>query len=127
MARPSTCSAPSDLALREAVRALGDPPLLALTATATEAVVNGIRRQLGRPSMEAVRTGIYRPNLAFEVRHVSGDAEKTAELLELLRTPAGPAIVYTATVRHVTEVSAMLEGEEIAALPCHGRLAAGRR
>jgi ATP-dependent DNA helicase RecQ len=115
---------PSYLALREAVRALGDPPVLALTATATPEVVEDIRRQLGRPSMEVVNTGIYRPNLAFEVRHVSGDAEKAAELLATLD---GAGIVYTATVRHVTEVTAMLQAEGIAALPYHGRLAAGRR
>jgi ATP-dependent DNA helicase RecQ len=118
---------PSYLALREAVRALGDPPLLALTATATGEVVDDIRRQLGRPGMAVVRTGIDRPNLAFEVRHVSGDAEKEAELLECLRDIQGTAIVYTATIRHVTEVAATLQGEGMEVLPYHGRLAAGRR
>jgi ATP-dependent DNA helicase RecQ len=118
---------PSYLALREAVRALGDPPLLALTATATPEVVEDIRRQLGRPDMAVVRTGIARPNLAFEVRHVSGDEEKEDALLEALRGVAGAAIVYTATVRHVTQVTAVLRGEGMEVLPYHGRLAAGRR
>jgi ATP-dependent DNA helicase RecQ len=118
---------PSYLALREAIRALGDPPVLALTATATAEVVEDIRHQLGRPEMAVMRTGIARPNLAFEVRHVSGGEEKEAALLELLRNRAGTAIVYTATVKHVTEVVAMLEGEDLRVLPYHGRLAAGRR
>jgi ATP-dependent DNA helicase RecQ len=118
---------PSYLALREAIRALGDPPVLALTATATAEVVDDIRHQLGRPGMEIVRTGIARPNLAFEVRHVSGDEEKAAALRELLPDPGGTAVVYTATVKHVTEVAAMLEGEDLAVGRYHGRLAAGRR
>jgi ATP-dependent DNA helicase RecQ len=118
---------PSYLALREAVRALGDPPLLALTATATDEVVDDIRRQLGRPEMDVVRTGIDRPNLAFEVRHVSGAEEKEVALLEALRAVDGTAIVYTATVKHVAEVTAMLQGAGMEVLPYHGRLAAGRR
>jgi ATP-dependent DNA helicase RecQ len=118
---------PSYLALRESLRALGDPPILALTATATPEVVDDIRRQLGRPDMEVVKTGIARPNLEFEVRHVSGDAEKEAALIELLRAVEGTAIVYTATVRHVAEVTAMLDGEDLRVLPYHGRLASGRR
>jgi ATP-dependent DNA helicase RecQ len=118
---------PSYLALREALRSLGDPPVLALTATATPEVTDDIRRQLGREKMQVMKTGIARPNLAFEVRHVSGDAEKEAALLELLRQVNGTAIVYTATVRHVAEVAAMLEGDDLRVLPYHGRLAAGRR
>ena len=118
---------PSYLALRESIRTLGDPAVLALTATATDEVVDDIRHQLGRPDMEVINTGIYRPNLAFQVRHLSGDAEKQAELLELLRDLPGPAIVYTATVRHVDTLAPMLQGEGIEALPYHGRMAKNRR
>jgi ATP-dependent DNA helicase RecQ len=118
---------PSYLALREAVRSLGDPPLLALTATATPEVVEDIRRQLGRPDMEVVRTGIARANLGFEVRHVSGAAEKEAALLQSLDAVTGTAIVYTATIRNVGAVTAMLQGEDMEVLPYHGKLAAGRR
>lgn len=118
---------PSYLGIGAAVRALGDPPILALTATATDEVVDDIRRQLGRPGMAVMRTGIERSNLAFEVRHVSGDEEKRAALREVLGGIDGTAIVYTATVRHVTEVTAFLEGEDVRVLPYHGRIAAGRR
>jgi ATP-dependent DNA helicase RecQ len=56
---------PTYLALRQALAELGDPPVLALTATATDEVVDDIRRQLGRPDMRLHVTGIYRPNLHF--------------------------------------------------------------
>ena len=58
---------PSYLHLREVIAALGDPPVLALTATATPEVVDDIRRQLGREEMEVFDIGVYRENLHFEV------------------------------------------------------------
>jgi ATP-dependent DNA helicase RecQ len=118
---------PSYLALKESIRRLGDPPVLALTATATAEVIGDIRVQLGRPDMQVVNTGIYRPNLAFDVRHLSGDEEKQEQLLQLLSEETGPVIVYTATVRHVNQLAAVLQREDIEALPYHGRLAKARR
>src|ERR687890_315687 len=91
---------PSYLALQPALRELGDPPILALTATATEDVVEDIKQQLGRPDMKVFDTGIYRANLELQVEHVSGDAEKQAELLQLLESANGTGIIYTATVKH---------------------------
>ncbi|HEX6107609.1 MAG TPA: RecQ family ATP-dependent DNA helicase [Gemmatimonadales bacterium] len=118
---------PSYLALRQAVKELGDPPVLALTATATEEVVEDIGRQLGRPDMRLFRTGIYRPNLRLAVEHVSGDEEKRAVLVKLLEDHAGTGIVYTATVRHVEDVTRFLQGEGFEVEGYHGRQAAGRR
>jgi len=102
---------PSYLALRSAIEALGNPPVLALTATATAEVIDDIRRQLGRPRMRVFDTGIYRPNLELQVEHVSGNPEKQAELLELVEQIDGTGIVYTATIKHVEAVSQFLQGE----------------
>ena len=118
---------PSYLALRECVRALGDPPVLALTATATEEVVEDIRRQLARPKMRVVRTGIYRPNLHFRVERVTGDEQKRAELLRMLAALGGSGIVYAATVRHVEEVADYLWSEGVDAGRYHGKLRKAER
>jgi ATP-dependent DNA helicase RecQ len=118
---------PSFLAIREALKELGDPPVLALTATATQEVIEDIKRQLGRPEMQVYDTGINRPNLAFQVEHVSGDAEKKEELLSLFEQIDGVGIVYAATVRHVEEVTAFLQGEGFEVLAYHGKLAAAKR
>jgi ATP-dependent DNA helicase RecQ len=118
---------PSFLAIRGALKELGDPPVLALTATATQEVIEDIRRQLGRPEMRVYDTGIYRPNLAFQVEHLSGDKEKQAELLSLFEQIDGVGIVYAATVRHVEEVTAFLQGEGFEVLAYHGKLAATKR
>jgi ATP-dependent DNA helicase RecQ len=118
---------PSYLGLRTAIEELGRPPILALTATATQDVIEDVKRQLGRPSMRVFDTGIYRPNLELQVEHLSGDAEKQAELLQLLEGIDGAGIVYTATVKHVEEVTSFLQREGFEVMGYHGRLAAGRR
>jgi ATP-dependent DNA helicase RecQ len=118
---------PSYLALQPALRELGDPPILALTATATPEVIEDVKRQLGRPRMRVFDTGIYRPNLVFEVEHLSGEIEKQAELLELLEKHGGTGIIYAATVKHVEEVTSFLQSEGFEVLGYHGRLAAKRR
>jgi ATP-dependent DNA helicase RecQ len=118
---------PAYLALQSALKEVGNPAVLALTATATAAVIEDIKQQLGRPQMQVVNTGIYRPNLQFEVEHVSGDPEKQGELLRLLdENPAG-GIIYTATVKHVEEVAHFLQGEGFEVMGYHGRLNARRR
>jgi ATP-dependent DNA helicase RecQ len=118
---------PSYLALRKAIEDLGNPPLLALTATATAEVIEDVKRQLGRPDMRVVDTGIYRPNLELQVEHVSGDQEKRAELLRILEAVDGTGIIYAATVKHVEEVTDFLQGEGFDVLGYHGRLAGKRR
>jgi ATP-dependent DNA helicase RecQ len=118
---------PSYLALRAALSELGNPPVLALTATATPEVIEDVKRQLDRPAMRVFDTGIYRPNLELQVEHLSGDREKQAELLEQLQATEGTGIIYTATVKHVEEVTSFLQGEGFDVLAYHGRLAAKRR
>jgi ATP-dependent DNA helicase RecQ len=118
---------PAFLKIADALSALGDPPVLALTATATPEVAEDIRHQLGRPRMRVLTASIHRPNLLLEVERVSGDAEKTVELLRLLAESEGPAIVYTATVKHAAAVAAALEEEGLIPALYHGRLPAARR
>src|SRR3712207_6289503 len=67
---------PSYLALGAAVRELGRPPVLALTATATPEVVADIGKQLGLRDLRVFNTGIYRPNLFYEVVRVTNELEK---------------------------------------------------
>jgi ATP-dependent DNA helicase RecQ len=118
---------PAYLAIRQALKELGDPPLLALTATATGEVVEDIRHQLGRPAMRIYHAGIYRPNLRLAVEHVSGAEEKLEVLLRLLEPQEGTGIVYAATVRAVESVARSLQGEGFEVESYHGRQAAGRR
>ena len=80
---------PDFLTLCDAIDDLGRPPVLALTATATPAVIDDIRARLRIPDAEVVHTGFYRSNLELSVVSVSGDGEKRAQLLELLSQTHG--------------------------------------
>jgi ATP-dependent DNA helicase RecQ len=118
---------PDYLRLREAIEALGSPPVLALTATATPEVVEDIVRQLGREEMEVVDTGIYRENLRFEVIPCRDEEMKRSHLARLVGEIEGTGIVYTSTIRDCEELTEYLEstGQNVARY--HGRLGARER
>jgi ATP-dependent DNA helicase RecQ len=113
---------PAYLGLGDAIKALGNPPILALTATATGEIIEDIVRQLGRESMHIVNTGIYRPNLLYRVIQVTNAEEKLKKLQELIEKTQGSGIIYTATVKAVEELAAALSGMGDAITLYHGRL-----
>lgn len=116
---------PSYLALGEAVRALGSPPVLALTATATPEVVADIEKQLRLRRMRLVKTGVYRPNLRFEVARVTNELEKRERLSDLLRETEGTGIIYAATIKSVAELHEHFKGANVAMY--HGKMPARER
>jgi ATP-dependent DNA helicase RecQ len=118
---------PAFLSLGSAVKALGAPRVLALTATATERVLSDIVRTLGLRDPATVNLGIYRDNLHYRVHHTATDIAKQRRLIELLRSTDGTGIVYVATVKHCEEVGRLLEAEGIASATYHGRVAARTR
>jgi ATP-dependent DNA helicase RecQ len=106
-------------AVREA---LGFPPTIALTATATPPVRADIVRQLGLNDPEEIVTGFDRANLRFAVVPTRNDAEKDASLLTLLRVHKGPAVVYVSTRKAVERVTPLLEEAGIAVVGYHAGL-----
>lgn len=96
---------PAYLGLAHAARrlaALGKtarPPILALTATATDAVLADIVTELALSSPRVVRTSPERPNLRLDVEPVADDTAKVDALLRVLASGSGQCIVYTATVK----------------------------
>ena len=75
---------PDYLTLGSVVTRLGKPPVLALTATATEEVRADIVRQLAMVDPQVTVTGFARPNLRFEVRRTVNQASKDAEITRVL-------------------------------------------
>jgi ATP-dependent DNA helicase RecQ len=118
---------PAFLSLGTAIDALGRPPVLALTATATQAVIDDIAKQLGLRKPAVVNLGVYRPNLNYAVEHTATDIKKQQALVDLVRRSEGQGIVYVATVKHCEEVTRLLETEGLAVAKYHGRLAAKAR
>ncbi|HWA96965.1 MAG TPA: ATP-dependent DNA helicase RecQ [Pirellulales bacterium] len=118
---------PEYLGLGGVIDELAHPPVLALTATATPAVIDDIRTLLHVPDADIVHTGFYRENLDLAVVPARGDAEKIARIFELLDHGSGSGIIYTATVRSVEELTTTLKNAGLAAESYHGRMAARRR
>ncbi len=118
---------PAYLALRDAIQRLGRPPVLALTATATPAVVADVLKQLAIEDAEVVNTGIARPNLVYRVHETVNADAKRARILEILRDWSGVGIVYVATIALAEELHAWLSSEGIASARYHGKLGARER
>lgn len=118
---------PDFLEIPSARAALGQPTLLALTATATPEVMDDIARQMDLPGLGVINTGTYRPNLHYRVEQVVNDAEKMQRALDFVRSMPGPGLVYGATVKTVEAVhQALLEAGESVTL-YHGRLPKAER
>jgi ATP-dependent DNA helicase RecQ len=86
-------------------------PVIALTATATQRVQDDIIERLKMRDPSRVITGFRRPNLAFEVRKVSGRAEKLRRLRALCGEAlkaGGSAVIYAATRKNVELVASEL-------------------
>jgi ATP-dependent DNA helicase RecQ len=118
---------PDFLTLADAIDELGRPPVLALTASATPAVLDDIRTRLRLPRADVVHTGFYRPNLRLAVVTARGGLEKRERLLELLHGVAGAAVVYCATVQAVEELTDFLSYTRPEAAAYHGRMPARSR
>ena len=118
---------PAFLGLGGAINALGSPRVLALTATATERVLEDVIRMLRLREPAIVNTGVYRPNLHYAVHHTAKETAKQQRLVRLLREVDGSGLVYVATVKHCAEVTRVLEAEGLTAAMYHGRLGAKTR
>lgn len=128
---------PAFLGIANAVKALGQPPVLALTATATPPVLDDITRLLGLRDPCIVRTGTLRENLRYRVVQVSvGSGKREAaratqakrdQLREVIASSTGSGIIYTATVRDAEEIYAWLaeSGESVSRY--HGKLTPSAR
>lgn len=113
---------PAYLELRESIKALNPPSVLALTATARDDVVIYVRNQLGLDDLNVIDFGTYRPNLHFEVRHVTNEAEKRAHISRLLAGTPGSGAIYTATIKDAEALAAWLASEGHAVEKYHGKL-----
>jgi ATP-dependent DNA helicase RecQ len=118
---------PSYLRLGAVREALGDPPIAALTATATPEVRDDVIRQLRLRDPSVLVTGFDRRNLVWHVLRARGDSEKDRLLLRLLRGRDGSAVVYASTRRAVDALTLLLNGAGVRAVGYHAGLPDGDR
>ncbi|MDB5744285.1 MAG: recombinase RecQ [Polaromonas sp.] len=118
---------PAFLEIAPALRQLAHPTVLALTATATESVMDDIRAQLGIGRSGIVNTGAYRANLHYQVEQVSREEDKLEKALALVRATPGCGLVYAATVKAAEAVYQALHGAGESVGRYHGKLTGAER
>jgi ATP-dependent DNA helicase RecQ len=119
---------PSYRVLRRARQALGRPPCVALTGSATPLVRREIREALGlgRDAVEVVGS-FDRPNLRFRVVPVSGRDDRLAKLVVTVRTTRGAVVVYAPTRGLVEGLARTLVESGVRAAAYHAGLTTDTR
>ncbi|MGH7673588.1 MAG: RecQ family ATP-dependent DNA helicase [Gemmatimonadales bacterium] len=109
--------------------ALGHPPTIALTGSATPAARAEILTVLRMPDAEVVVTSFDRPNLRFEVERVRDDRERFRAIRALMRGAPGGSLVYAPTRRLTELVTRALLRTSVrgGAAPYHAGLSTGVR
>ncbi|MGE0762672.1 MAG: ATP-dependent DNA helicase RecQ [Bdellovibrionales bacterium] len=103
-------------------KAMGNPPTLALTATATQAVQKEIVENLGLVGEPVWNVGLERSNLFLAVREVYGQDEKVRSLVALRFQHQGPMIAYFSLIGSLEKISAELSRLNIPHVTYHGQL-----
>ncbi len=112
---------PSYLKIAEIRRRFPDAPVLALTATATKEVTDDIQNKLEFRARNVFRMSFERNNLTYVVRRTENKIE---ELLHILRSLPGTAIVYTRNRKDTFDIARILKNEGIVAMNYHAGLTA---
>ncbi|MCC6175357.1 MAG: ATP-dependent DNA helicase RecQ [Chloroflexi bacterium] len=105
---------PDYLFVRRALDLLGQPRLLAMTATATPAIQHELGERFGRPLM-TVATGVLRPNLRLEVQTASDREAKLRALVYLCQSERGSGIVYVTSREQAEDVAMLLRRRGVTA------------
>ena len=91
--------------IRELLATRNNPPILALTATATPSVVDDIQERLLFSAKNVFRMSFVRKNLTYVVRTA---ADKQAELIHILKSMNSCAIVYTRSRQRTKEIAQLI-------------------
>ncbi len=102
------------------------PPILALTATATPAMRQEISAALGR-RLRVITTGVFRPNLRYEVEHLDSQEDKLRALAALCAETGGSGIVYARSRESCEKLAAFLRGQGIKAAHYHAGMTTDER
>jgi len=117
---------PDYLFIRAVLPDLGDPHVLAMTATATPAMMGEIAATLGR-ELCLVNTGVLRDNLYLVARGVENDDHKMRILLPFVQRQRGCGIVYVNSRDNAERLERVLRQAGVNARAYHAGLEAPER
>ena len=107
--------------IRPTINRIGNPPVIALTATATDKVRTDIKKSLGIVGAVEFKSSFNRPNLYYEVRQKTKDIDK--QIIRFIKqNPGKSGIVYCLSRKKVEELAAVLQANDIKAAAYHAGL-----
>ena len=112
--------------IRPTILRIGEAPVIALTATATDKVRSDIKKNLGICDALEFKSSFNRSNLYYEVRPKTQDVDRN--IIMFIRQHAGKSgIIYCLSRKKVEELSAILKANNIKAEPYHAGLDSAKR
>ncbi len=109
--------------IRKMVDAIGNVPIIALTASATPKVQEDILRTLKIKDARIFIDSFNRPNLYYEVRPKISKLNAIRQILDFIRQrPGQSGIIYCLNRKTTTELADLLVRHGISALPYHAGL-----
>jgi ATP-dependent DNA helicase RecQ len=107
--------------IRPIVNEIGQAPIIALTATATDKVRSDIKKNLGIMDAREFKSSFNRPNLYYEVRSKTKDVDK--DIIRFIKQhPGKSGIIYCLSRKKVEELAAILRANDIKAAAYHAGL-----
>ncbi len=111
--------------LRPIIEAVGNVPVMALTATATPKVQQDIQKNLGMLKAQVFKSSFNRENLFYEIRPKQ---QVIKEVIKFVKQHSGKSgIIYCLSRKKVEEIAEALKVNGIKAAPYHAGLDAKER
>lgn len=112
--------------IRPIINEIGQAPVIALTATATNKVRDDIKKSLGIPGAVDFKSSFNRANLYYEVRPKTKNVDK--DIIRFIKSnPGKSGIIYCLARKKVEELAEILQANEISAMPYHAGMEASAR
>lgn len=112
--------------IRANINAIGEAPVMALTATATPKVQHDIQKTLGMNDATLFKSSFNRENLYYEVRCKTDTVDK--EIIKFIKSNSGKSgIIYCLSRQKVDDLANTLVLNGIKALPYHAGMDSAMR
>ncbi len=112
--------------IRPTIAKIGNAPVIALTATATDKVRTDIKKSLGIMDAKEFKSSFNRPNLYYAVKPKTQTIDR--DIVRFIKdNPGKSGIIYCLSRKKVEELAEVLKANEIKAEPYHAGLDSATR
>ncbi len=112
--------------IRPIINEIGQAPVIALTATATNKVRDDIKKNLGIQDARDFKSSFNRSNLYYEIRQKTKNVDK--DIIRFIKANQGKSgIIYCLSRKKVEELAEILLANDIPAMAYHAGMEAAAR